>query len=292
MTYLIIGYDADPCCAAVAATLRDRGAAVVVTPDPFADSTCFSWTLESERSVSTLRPVGGPVIDAADIRGVLVRSHGGPIDPGGWDPDDFLYVQTETQAALLAWLADLPCAVVNRPSADLWFRPYRPLLAWHGLFRRCNLPTLAALVTNDLAQAREFAAAFGGTATYRPMTSSSRYPIASEDQWADVGKVLAHVPASFFEPVGAVSHRICVAGHRYVWGGGEAVGAADRGMIEAGARCLANELGAATLELELCRGRNGLRCTAIDLFPDLGGYDEESQAEIVDELVTLLGASA
>ena len=82
--------------------------------------------------------------------GVLVRSTGW-LDPTGWAPADHAYMQSETQAALLACLTGLSCPVINRASASLWYRPRNPLLGWLPLLRRCGLPAPETILTDDPA---------------------------------------------------------------------------------------------------------------------------------------------
>ena len=126
--FLLIGHESDLCCGRVEEALRGLGQAVLLTPEPLAGENTFTWTLETRGSDSRLHLADGRVIPATALRGVLVRARGGPVDSAAWSPEDLAYVRAETQAALFAWLWGLPCTVVNRLPADLWFRPQRPFV--------------------------------------------------------------------------------------------------------------------------------------------------------------------
>ncbi|HET8629013.1 MAG TPA: hypothetical protein VFL91_16445 [Thermomicrobiales bacterium] len=83
--YLVIGHEDDACCREVAALLRARRARVVVTPEPLAGETTFSWSLGAERSSSSLRLADGTVVEREALAGVLVWAQGGPYDAEGWE---------------------------------------------------------------------------------------------------------------------------------------------------------------------------------------------------------------
>src|SRR5262249_30234525 len=134
-------------------------------------------------------------------RGVLVRGYGVPADATNWVPEDYTYTCMEAQAALFAWLHTLACPVVNRLSADLWFFPQRSLVAWQSHFVRAGLPTPVAQVTNDFAAARRFAARWQGNLTYTPLTSRSRYTIATDEQWSELAQIMRYLPVALSEPL-------------------------------------------------------------------------------------------
>ncbi|HEV2688646.1 MAG TPA: hypothetical protein VGV35_08835, partial [Bryobacteraceae bacterium] len=78
--------------------------------------------------------VGGQVVRARDIRGVLVRR---PWiieqELAHMDASDREYAGAEMNAFLLSWLASLPCRVLNRPSGTSLCGPnWRPLQWAHA----------------------------------------------------------------------------------------------------------------------------------------------------------------
>ncbi len=184
--YLLIGYENDPCIRIVCACLRNHGHTVYTIAEPLAGDTSLCWVFDTAHSQSSFRWCDESHIAGSALQGVLVRGTGEPTNPGGWDPADLAYVRAETQAALIAWLQSLTCPVVNRLTADLWFRPRRPLVAWHKLILRCDLPTLAIQMTNDLTTARRFADRWHGELIYAPLTSSVRYPVVMTQQWTEL----------------------------------------------------------------------------------------------------------
>ncbi|HEX5505942.1 MAG TPA: hypothetical protein VFW96_25215 [Thermomicrobiales bacterium] len=289
--YLVIGHEDDPCCREVAAVLRGRGARVVATPEPLAGEAVFSWALGAGRSSCSLRLADGTVIEREALGGVLVRAQGGPYDAEGWGAADLGYARTETAAALVAWLWDLSCPVVNRLTPDLWFRFQRPLVDWWPLLRRHGVPAAGALITRDAAGARGYAERWGGAALYAPLTAGARYRVASEDEWAELGRLMARVPVCLLEPPAGPALYACVAGEAVVWDRPGALSGEERGALGAGLRALAGELGLGTLEAELRRVAGGVRCYGLGLYPRLERYDEAGRAVLARALTGLLGVA-
>ncbi len=287
--YLLIGHDSDTLSRRVEAALRGCGHTVVLTPVPLAGEGWVTWSLDTRHSESRLRCPSGCDVTSTELRGVLVRALGGPVTADGWAPPDFSYVQAETQAALLAWLWSLPCRVVNRMTADLWFRPQRPYLEWHTLVGRCGLPTLAVQITNDLSAARAFADRWSGTVTYAPLTSSTRYSVVDDYQWAELGKVMTLLPACLVEPCTGPALYACLVGRDVIWDGDIDPCGGERAAFEGGLRRLAAELRVDLLQIEVRRGRAGLCCTGVDLYPNLDPYDAPGQELLVAGLVNVLG---
>ena len=290
--FLLIGHESDHCCRRVAAALRDRGQPVLLTPEPLAGAMTFTWRLDPDGSTSTLQPAGQPIVDAAALRGVLVRARGGPVDPAGWAPEDLAYARAEAQAALLAWLWTLRCPVVNRLSADLWFRRQQPLLEWRALLRRCGLPTPAVQITNNLAAAQRFAERCAGAVTYAPLTAAARYPVRDDRQWSELAGVLSRLPVCLLEPCGGRPSHGCVVGRQVIWDSGADLTPAERAQLAPNLRRLAAALGLATLEIELQRGGNGEpRCVDIAPDPRLDRYDTAGQEALVAALVGALAGA-
>jgi hypothetical protein len=121
----------------VVGSRHDQAASDVVkrwAPDEAALLTCEDLSMPGWRHRLFDRPgsravVGGQVVREGDIRGVLVRrpwiveqelAHIGASDRE--------YVAAEMNAFLLAWLASLPCRVLNRPGGTSLCGPsWRPL---------------------------------------------------------------------------------------------------------------------------------------------------------------------
>jgi hypothetical protein len=215
---------------------------------------------------------------------VLVRGHGGPVDATGWDPRDLEYARTETQAALIAWLWSLSCPVVNRPSADLWFRPNLSYAEWHAAFQRCGLPVSPLCYTNRIDAAREFAQRWHGRAIYLPFTSPSRYPISSARDWDELARLAARFPVCVTAPAERSVHAT-VVGESVVWGGCD--GALDVGVLEPGLLRLADSLDLDFVQIEIALTADGLRCICATPHPLLERHPDGEQV-LADELVRLL----
>jgi hypothetical protein len=289
VVFLIIGSDADQLSQQVASTLRKRGHNVIMTPDPLAGDGAFAWWFDTLQSQSQVRFPSEPELPSTLLRGVLVRALGGPVSAEGWTLEDFTYVQSETQAALLAWLWSLPCSVVNRMTADLWFRPQRPYPEWHALLVRSGLPTLNIQICNDPVTARDFADRWGGTVTYAPLTSFAHYPVASEQQWAELGKVMSVLPVCLMEPCTTTAQHACLVDHDVIWDGVADPGGGERETLEHGLRRLAAELRLDLLEITVQRGTAGLCCTGVNLYPNLGSYDATRHEMLVTGVINGLG---
>lgn len=286
--YLVIGHESDPLSQRVATALRGHGHEVALTPEPLSAAGTFTWALETHSSESQIRGLSGRGLPGAEIEGVLVRALGGPLTHDGWSPEDFAYVQAEVHALLLAWLWSLPCRVVNRMSADLWFRPQRAYPEWHPLLVRSGLPVLATQITNDLAAARAFSAALGGAMTYAPLTSAARYPVAEDHDWEELGKVMAVVPVCLAEPCMDASRYACLVGNEVVWDGRADPGGAEQDVFADGLRRLAAMLRLDVVQIEIRLGQRGLRCTGVDLYPHIASYGGQRQEALVAGVVAVL----
>ena len=129
-------------------------------------------------------------------------------------------MQAEMLAATLAWLAGLPCPVVNRPSAALWYRGRASLHAWRPLLRRCGLPVPEQLITNDPAEARAFGHRLASDgvagAVYTPLTGETGYLVATDAAWQGLAGLQERSPVCLSEPHGA-ARPACIVGGQIFW---------------------------------------------------------------------------
>lgn len=286
--YLLIGHPADRCCTLVDAALRAAGHVTLTTPNPLAGDAWFAWMLTTEDSRSAIRWQDRANVTHDSLRGVFVRTPGGPSTLEGWAARDMAYVQAETNAALVAWLRSLDCPVVNPPDADLWFRPQRPLAELHSLFDRCGLPSLDTLITNDLQSARHFAEHWSGHAVYMPLTSMTHYPIIDDSHWAELANVIERVPVCLIEPTAGPSLWATVVGTAAIWNDQSNLSSADVDRFDNGLRNLARLLGAAFLQVEVRFSTNGPRCAGIAAYPQIELYTPDAQVTIADGIARLL----
>jgi hypothetical protein len=285
-TYLFLGRPEDPCHTDVRKTLEAHGFATLVIADPFAHRCRFSWALDTEHSGSSLFLEGREPLRDDQIAGVVVLSPEW-IDSMGWQPDDLTYVQAETQAALLAWLWSLQCPVVNRYPPAIWYRPQAPLLAWHGLLLQAGLPTLDTVVTNVEQRGDGFRhrlVADGPGAVYGPLTTDTRYLVASDEDWRGVTALQRVTPVSLSVPHGEPLW-VCVVGEHVVWDG-EPPGAAA--ALERGLRTFARATGLAVIEVALAPTSKGLCVVAVETRPRLERLREATRRDVVQRIVEFL----
>ena len=122
LIWLLIGSPFDPLVDRVATDLRAGGCACVVVQNPLTAPSRLSWHLDSASSRWSMATPEGIEMTPDNLGGVFVRHHPW-VDRVGWDARDAEYVQSETSAAMLAWLWALDRTVVGRMPADLWYRP-------------------------------------------------------------------------------------------------------------------------------------------------------------------------
>lgn len=261
-----------------------------VVASPLAPPSRFAWRLDDDGLTSTL----GDVEDRSVIDGVLVR--GTPwLDPTGWSPEDYSYVQAEMLAATLAWLAGLPCPVVNRPTAALWYRGRTSLLTWRPVLRRCGLRVPDQVITNDSAAAR----AFGGRlehdgvagAVCSPLTSATQYLVATDADWQGLADLQERAPVCLSEPHGATS-AACVVGGQVIWDRDPPPDTRDLGPR---LTHLAASTGLDFLEVVTAPLRGGPGVVMVEPMPVLEHFGRATRARILDALADLLvpvGAAA
>jgi len=133
----------------VVASSRDRIAAQAVAywgPDRARLLTCGDlsrggWRYRPGAAGRSVAVIGGERVRAAEIEGVLVR-----LPEVGADElphivaGDRSYVAQEMTAFLTAWLAELPCLVVNRPSADCLGGPGWGMEQWLHVAAGLGMP--------------------------------------------------------------------------------------------------------------------------------------------------------
>jgi len=287
--HLLLGDPGDACCQRVRSALEVLGCSSQVIANPLAHPSRLSWWLETERSRSTLTSNGQKPLRDEEIDGVLVLGAGW-IDPSGWRPDDLTYMQSETHAALLAWLWSLQCPVVNRYPPAIWYRPQAPLLSWHGLLQRSGLQTLRTLVTNVADEARAFgrllAADGPDGVVYGALTSEARYLVTSEDDWRRLAALQRVTPVCLSAPHGE-AQRICVVGDRVVWDGDPAPKTIG---LEPALREFATTAGLACVELALAPTAQGVCVVAVETQPRLEHFGDCARKDIVGGLAELLTA--
>jgi hypothetical protein len=289
--HLLLGNPEDPCLLGVRNVLESRGHPTLTIANPLAHPSRLVWRLDGDRSESRIAWNDESTIPDAQIEGVVVRSTAW-IDPAGWQRDDLIYMQSETHAALLAWLWSLPCPVVNRYPSALWYRPQMPLLAWQRLLRRCGIPVMDTLVTNVESDAREFRRhlARNGVAgaVYGPLTGNVRYLVTGDEEWDGLVALQNHAPVCLAAPHGAALF-VCVVGGTAVWGREPSPEAA---VLEPALLRFAAAAGLAFVELALAPTAQDICAIAVEPYPDLVHFESAARQKIVEAIADLLAAEA
>ena len=284
--HLILGHPQDACCAGVLARLETRGLPARLIGTSLESPARFVWRLDGDRVTTHFALDDGPPIC---IDSVLVRSTGW-IDPDGWEPADHVYMQSELQATLLAWLAGLHCPVVNRSSAALWYRPLNPLLVWQRLLRRCGLQAPETVLTDDPDTAYAFrgrleAAGVQG-AVCTSLTRDVAWLVGAED-WTGVAAAQVRTPVCLIEPHGR-ARPACIVGREVIW---DSPPSPEEASLEPGLLSLATEAGLDFLQVATAPTRRGLAVVLVEPLPRLDHFAPAAREKILDALTNLLAPS-
>ena len=289
--YLLLGSPHDLCCLSVQAALQARGLSTHFISNPLESPFRFAWRLTNEESSSQLACDEQATVFDDTISGVLVRRTGW-VDPTGWQTDDLGYMQSETYAALLGWLWSLPCTVVNRYPAAIWYQTQVHHLSWQRLLRRCGLPTPETLVTNIDDESRAFGQQLSNEGVagvvYGPLTRDTRYLITDDKDWAGLAAMQRRGPVCLTYPHEAVQF-VCLVGQETIWEGEPPAEAVE---LEPALHSFAAALGLTFIELALSRTSQGICVIAVETHPDFQHFGFRAQQQIVDGLVQLLTADA
>ncbi len=281
--HLVLGHPYDLCCAGVLARLEARGLPARLLASPLEAPARFSWRLDSDGLTTNFALADGPPVD---IDSVLVRSTGW-LDPTGWEPADHAYMQSEIQAALLAWFAGMPCPVVNRASAALWYRSLNSLLQWHPLLRRCGLPTPETVVTDDAETARLFGSRLEASgvsgAVCMSLTRDLGWLVGPAD-WPGLAAAQLLTPVCLAEPHGP-TRVACIVGRAVIWDGSPS---AEEASLERGLLRLAAEAGLDFLEVATAPLRQGPAVVLVEPLPRLDHFGPAARTTILDTLTDLL----
>jgi len=139
--YLFLGEPDDALSRDLRNALEQRGRRVRALSHPFSESTRFSWQLDSNRSSSVLALLDGTYLTDSNISGILLgRTKAAEATSGR--SNDSNYIKAEIEAAILGWIWSLPCPVINRLPAWLWYYQNPPFQFWNRLLRMNGLMEL------------------------------------------------------------------------------------------------------------------------------------------------------
>lgn len=276
--HLILGAPDDPCCTGVLARLRERGLDAHLLFQPLAAVGRFSWCLDDTGADSRLAidRLATEMISSVFVRDV------GVLSPVGWKPPDHAYMQAEIRAALLAWLESLPCPVINRMPAAVWYRQLIPLVEWLPLLRRAGLPVPEILLTSDPTEARNFSRRLNG-ALCTPLTSDASWIITERD-WPGLARLQEFAPICLTEAHGA-TWPACVIGDQVIWDGDPpaAVVALAPQLLRFADLCRLS-----WFEAVIASVRRGLGVTMIATFVQFDHFQDAARERILDALANIL----
>lgn len=282
--HLVLGHPEDSCCSALMERLAARGLAARLIEAPLEAPSRHSLRIDPDGRTSKMLAFDeGP---AELIESVFVRSRGA-IDPSGWEPADYAYMQAENQAVMLAWLSALDCPVVNRLNAELWCRARTSLLHWQGLLRRCGLRIPETIVTDSaeiLADFRGRLEADGVPGAVFTSLSRDNAWLVGPTEWRGVEVLQTRGPVCLTEPHGPVS-LLCIVGRQILWGGhpSEAERALSDQLVT-----FAQATDLDFVEIALGQVRAGPAVVHVDPLPRLEHFGDEAQHRIIDALTDLL----
>jgi hypothetical protein len=284
--YLVLGGSITPLLEHFEIVCNEHGENVVLLAD-LDSTTAFEWSFDSKHSTSLVEPAMGLRLGDDEIRGALTRKPP-KLDPVADFADQLEQSELERNAIMFGWLWSLPCPVINRYAPVFWFAPRSPLSFWKPLIIQCGLRTVDSIFSNEQSELRAFASQHGGNVNYAPFCDFTLYRIASEKDWDGINKMTAICPVNLIS-IPAPLCRACVVGQRVFWDRTEMVPCFD---TEDRLRTLAVLAGLDFLEVQLAIGKDCLRVVAVEAFPNLEGFGEESIRKIAETLSKLLQSGA
>ncbi len=285
--HLLLGDPQDSWCMLISSVLKARNYPYRFILNPLVHPSRFVWRLDSSQSVSQVIWEGEAPMLNDQISSVLVRRTMGWIDPNGWQPDDFAYMQAEMQASLLAWLWSLNCPVINRYPAAIWCRPEVPLLYWQPLLRSCGLPTRETLITNVKEDARSFGQDHpiegGNCVVYGLLNSDMRYLVASDKDWNGLDAMQMFSPVCLTHPHGPPQF-VCVVGGQVVW----EKPSTGMNLFEPALRDFAAAAGLDFLELAFAPVYDDIYVIAVHPDPRFDHFNDAARQQIAELIVQVL----
>jgi hypothetical protein len=213
--WLVIGSPIDPLVERVVADLASRGCRTLVVENPLAAPARLSWSLDTTSSVWTLETASGDTVGPSNLGGVFVR-RAPLIERADWAAGDAEYVQSETNAALLAWLWALDGPVVGRMPADLWYRPRPGLVAWLPRLQAVGLRGIETLLTNADRRRPRFPNSRAEGIVHRPLSITTTWRATSPGEWRRLAAVQQEYPM-LLEPSRSAQAVVDVIGGEIIW---------------------------------------------------------------------------
>jgi hypothetical protein len=249
----------------------------------FDENVEFNWEFDSMDSCSVLRARELSPFSDREITGVFVQNTP-RLDADNDVESHHEYAQAERNAAMFAWFWNLQCPVINRYPAAFWFSPRVPLSSWLQPVIKCDLRITDAILSNVERDLRSFAKKLSVNPGYLPLCGPDAYRISTEEHWDGLNKMRAICPVSII-PFDPPVYTACVVGDRVFWNRpvSHPVAGYDERLVH-----LTRLSGLEFLEVRLCRHSDDFVIHAIEPFPRLDGFSQDSCFLIADALIALL----
>jgi hypothetical protein len=280
--HLILGSPTDSLCSELLRALAAEGHYAQIISKLFEVPSVAQWRFDSDSSSSALVLPDARELSGAQIESVFFAHYSG-LDASDWNEQDWPYAYGEAQAALLGWLWSLPCPVVNRLTAQLWYCNPMPLAAWQPLLGRAGFAAGSLAISNVASALRRFAEPTGA-AVYSPLASSQCYMVASESEWQGIEQLTALAPVCLSRPHRQPVH-VCAVGSQFFWNMAPPVEAC---ALECSVARLRDLLKLDWLSLALARFGDTWHVVGVETQPQLCAFDAAARAEIIHALVCRL----
>jgi hypothetical protein len=286
---LILGQSGDTCCRQVHERLAGRGRQVLFLPeDRVLPGLDFVWEVQGRTLRGRVRYEGRRA-EFGEIGGVLARSYGIPVSPEIFATTDGRYVCSEWNALVMAWLASLPCPVVNRLRPELWYRASLNAPGLVALVPGTRFKRPRTMVTTRIDDARDFHRRCGGQVRYVPLTQPISYRI-DEEGIEKLESLSGAVPFHLIEVVEGERVEAFVVGDRVVLAAADgSVNREPRGRVADDCREVARTLGLAFCRLALVSPAGcDWYCLGVERTPQLYDCGQDAQDLVVEDLADLL----
>jgi hypothetical protein len=280
--YLLLGGQKDEFLTALLEAIRGANSEAAIVAGGFAQSTRLTWAFDSSHSEVRLMLPDGGHLNSDDIEGVVVRRSGG-VERADWNSEDHSFIEAERQAALIGWLWSLPCPVINRLPAAVWFHSRLPLSFWNPALRLSGLSPIDCLISNVAQDLRAFGEQSRG-AVYTPLTGEGHYRLERDISWGQLADLHRQFPVHITAPYTELRFA-CVVGQEVIWDRGTQPVARD---VEPALAKFAIVAGLSIFEIVVSQTIRGPCVTAVDPEPRLARYCAESRERIIDGVVGLL----
>lgn len=171
MTILVLTRPNDGTAEGVVTELQRRAVTVVrCDVGDFPSSITMAASLTDHQGWRGSLRIAGRTVPIDEIRAIYYRRPTGFRIPHHLSPEQQRFAKAEARRGLGGLLLTLPVRWVSHPSriADAEFKPLQLQIA-----AKCGLRVPRTLLTNDAAQAREFAEQLAGPMIYKPLSAPS-----------------------------------------------------------------------------------------------------------------------